>query len=436
MHSKQQSCNSLSRTISRTATATLAITIAFVLTVVATQSAQAQNYKLIHNFTGGMDGAIPDAGLTMDTAGNLYGTTCGTHCAAGAKNAGTVFRMSNKGSGWVFTPLYVFGGGNDGADPSARVIIGPDGSLYGPTWEGGEGYGTIFNLKPAAAVSPNIFGGWTETVLYRFSGGDDGANPEAEVVFDQLGNLYGTTTAGGTSPCAAYYSCGVVFKLTPSSGGWAESVIHAFSGNQDGAYPVSSVIFDQAGNLYGTASYGGDLMGCYPFYPGCGTVFVLSPSVSGWNDNTLYTFHNLSDGAFPQSGLIFDPSGNLYGTTWGGGTYGSGTVFELMHSYGGWTLTTLHSFAGSIGPLASLTMDEARNLYGTTYTDGAYGYGNVFKLTFYSGGWTYTSLHDFTGGSDGGSPASSVIFDANGNLYGTASVGGAYGYGVVFEITP
>ena len=161
----------------------------------------------------------------------------------------------------------------------------------------------------------------------------------------------------------------------------------------------------------------------------------MTPSGSGWIENTLYTFHNLSDGAFPQSGLIFDQSGNLYGTTSAWATCTGGTVFKLVPSIGDWTLTTLHSFTGCVGPEASLVMDAAGDLYGTTFSDGAYG-GNVFKLTFYNGGWTYTSLHDFTGGSDGGVPLSNVIFDANGNLYGTASRGGAYGYGVVWQITP
>ena len=204
MHCKAQLQNSLSRTISRTATAALGLlTIVLALTLVLCPPAQAQTYTVIHNFTGGLDGGNPYAGLTMDAAGNLYGTTCGTPCVGGADNTGTVFRLSNQGAGWVLTTLHVFRGGSDGTRPAARVIIGPDGSLYGTTYDGagsgcgGPGCGIVFNLKPAASVSPNIFGAWTETVLYRFSGGGDGANPEAEVIFDQAGNLYGTTTSGG-----------------------------------------------------------------------------------------------------------------------------------------------------------------------------------------------------------------------------------------------
>src|SRR5271157_4784768 len=182
-------------------TAGLVLAIVFVLAAVATQSAQAQTYTVIHNFTGGADGAYPVAGLTMDRAGNLYGTTSG----GGASGNGTVFRLSYKGSGWVLNPLYRFAAGNDGLDPRTRVVIGPDGSLYGTTSAGGGtacnfgyglGCGTVFNLKPSAKACTSALCSWTEIVLYRFSG-TDGALPLGDVVFDQAGNLYGTTAFGG-----------------------------------------------------------------------------------------------------------------------------------------------------------------------------------------------------------------------------------------------
>lgn len=402
------------------------------------QPAQAQTFKVIYNFTNGQDGASPDAGLTMDRAGNLYGTAS----AGGSDHDGTVYRLKRSGSNWVFNTLYSFVGGGDGVAPRSRLIFGPNGSLYGTTTYGGgstacpTGCGTVFSLRPPASDCKTASCDWQETVLYRFMGGNDGAHPNlAELILDGMGNLYGTTPDGGGSGCR---DCGegTVYKLTPSNGGWTERVLHSFTGGADGGLPAAGVIFDQVGNLYGTTDYGGNLA-CNPGY-GCGTVFQLTPSGSGWMEKVLYTFQGASDGASPLGGLIFDSLGNLYGST----SYnafdflGGGTVFELTPSNGGWTLTTLHSFTGFGGSEDSLIMDTAGNLYGTTVLDGAYGNGSVFKLTPSGKGWAYTDLHDFTGGSDGAVPFSGVTLDADGNLYGTAALGGANGDGVVWEITP
>ena len=306
MHGSQQFSNPLLSIIWLGARTTLGIAVVCALTVVLTQPAQAQTYSVIHNFTGGLDGKNPYAGLTMDAAGNLYGTTCGANCLAGGSNGGTVFRLSKKGSGWFFTPLYTFGGGNDGAGPVARVIIGPNGSLYGTTvWGGGSGCGgtgcgTVFNLRPPPSVPPNVFGGWTETVLHRFQGGNDGANPAfGDLVFDQSGNIYGTTQSGGSG------GSGTVFELTPSSGGWMENVLFSF-GCCDGVEPQAGVIFDSAGNLYGTALAGGDW--------GWGTVFELTPSASGWTETTLHNFEGGNDGQYPIGGLTQGAYG-IIGTT-------------------------------------------------------------------------------------------------------------------------
>ncbi|HEY5177522.1 MAG TPA: choice-of-anchor tandem repeat GloVer-containing protein [Terriglobales bacterium] len=312
-------------------------------------------------------------------------------------------------------------------------MIGPDGSLYGTTYQGGGGVGfgcgdagcgTVFNVRPPAAACPAAFCPGTETVLHRFTDSElDGAAPlYTNLVFDQAGNFYGTTSGGG----AAY--AGTVFKLTPSNGTWKESILYSFPGGTGGAGPDGGVIFDAAGNLYGTTDWGGT--------SAWGVVFELTPSASGWTENVLYSFQNGSDGANPIGGLIFDQSGNLYGTTYSGGANGGGTVYQLSPSSGGWTLTTLYSFSGSGGSVASLTMDASGNLYCTTEYDGAYGGGNVCKLTRSTGGWSYTSLHDFTGGSDGAYLLGRVTLDTNGNLYGTASAGGAHGAGVVWEIMP
>lgn len=398
------------------------IAFAFVaaLTIVATPSAQAQTYSVLHTFTGGMDGEVPEAGLTLDRAGNLYGTA-----SSGGHGYGTVFKLAHKGSGWTFNPLYSFGGGTDGAYPVAGVIFGGNGTLYGTTSEQALGLGTVFNLRPSASACRAALCPWEQTVLYHFQGGTgDGYNPGyGDLIFDAAGNLYGTTTNGGAN------HAGIVFELTPSGGGWTENVLYNFGAGTTGIYPYTGVIFDKAGNLYGTTYEGG--------LTSYGTVYQLTPSGSNWTESTLHNFQEATDGALPFGGVIFDQAGNLYGTTVTEGPDGAGTVFKLTPSNGTWTLTVLHSFAGSdYGPWGGLTMDAAGNLYGMTYADGAHNFGSVFKLAPSGGGWTYTDLYDFTGGNDGGYPIGNVALDANGNLYGTASVGGAPGYGVVWEITP
>jgi len=403
-----------------------ALALVLVFTAINASTAQAQTYQVLYNFTGGQDGAYPEAGLTMDRGGNLYGTAY----QGGGTNRGTVFKLARKGSGWVFSPLYSFTGREDGGAPIARVVFGPDGSLYGTTEFGGRncgvGCGTVFNLKPPATVCKSALCSWTEIVIYAFSGSNDGANPGyGDLTFDRAGHIYGTTYFGGND------AQGVVYELAPSNGSWTESAIYLFIGANDGGNPYSSVIFDEAGNLYGTAYAGGA--------HGYGTVFQLTPSGSGWTENTLGAFQSASDGGKPFGGVVFDNAGNLYGATSSGGTGSGGTAYELMPSNGSWTFSVVYGFTGSAylpGPYGSLAMDARGNLYGTTNKDGTHGAGSVFKLTPSSGGWTETDLYDFANGSEGAIPYGSVLIDANGNLYGTASQGGANGYGVVWEITP
>ena len=398
--------------------------------VAAIPAAEAQTFTVLHNFTGvPPDGANPYAGLTIDPAGNLYGTT-----RNGGAGYGMVYQLKRTNSGFLFRPLYSFAGDNDGAFPEGRLTIGPDGSLYGTTVDGGgpppEGVGTVFNLKPPPAACKTALCPWLETVLQSFNQAN-GSHPYSEVTFDQAGNLYGTANSGGQ------HDEGVVYQLTPFNGGWTESTAYSFS--SDGQYPFAGVIFDNMGNLYGTTQIGGS--------SGYGTVFQLVPADGGWMENVLYQFHNVSDGGIPTAGLIFDPSGNLYGATAGGGIGGGGTVFELTPSGGGWTYSLLYSFTGGFGcgPQGTLVMDGAGDLYGTTFCDGAHGFGSIFKLTPSGGGWTYTALYAFTGARNGGYPYGSVVFDSNGNLFGTASFGGTGsdcndgsldGCGVVWEITP
>jgi len=420
--------------------ATKAVTILILVLGPISVAANAQTYSVLYNFTGGQDGATPKAGVTLDQAGNLYGTAwqagsvdgeCSTRLQ-GRLGCGTVFELKHTGSGWVLNLLYTFHF-DDGASPYSRAVFGPNGLLYGTTGHGGndpqgacgtQGYGcgVVFALSPPATICRNVSCPWAETVLFKFGAGPSGCEPlYGDVVFDPGGNMYGTGLDCG-------FGQGVVWELTPSDSGWTESVPHEFATAPAISVPFASVTIDPAGNLYGTAIFNGQY--------GKGGVFELTPSSSGWIYSEFYDFSGENDGAIPRGGLIRDQAGNLYGTTFTAGANGGGTVYEFSPSNGGWTLTTLYSFSGGGGPYAVLTMDAAGNLYGTTLLDGAYGQGNVFKLTPSNGSWTYTSLHDFTGGSDGGQPFGQVTLDANGNLYGTASIGGASNKGVVWEITP
>jgi uncharacterized repeat protein (TIGR03803 family) len=402
-------------------------TLAFVvLSIAFIAKAQAQTLTDIHGFTGSGDGNAPFAGLSMDRAGNLYGTasgggTTGRGCPDGC---GTVFKLKHSGTGWILTPLYTFQGGSDGFLPLARVTIGRDGNLYGTTTSGGTGCdldggcGTVFRLRPPATACSNTICPWSKTVLYRFTGSGDGAIPlYGDLAFDQAGNVYGTTSAGGA------HGEGVVFKLTSTGQGWTESVLYSFAGGNDGAVPLSGVTFDQAGNLYGTTQYGGAADN--------GTVYELSPSGSGWVKTILSSLQNA--GQQPFGGVAFDASGNLFGTTYLGGAQGSGTVYELQPANGGWTTTLLHSFGGDGGPTGSVFIDASGNLYGSSETTN--GFGLVFELSPSNGGWTYTELHNFTG-SDGFFPFGNVILDTNGNIFGTTNHGGANNSGAVWEITP
>ena len=423
---EQHSISTLLSSLPKTA---FALAVVCFLTIVEPRLVQAQTFTVIHTFTGVPDGAHPQAGLRIDESGNLYGTAEG-----GGVGYGTVFKLVPRNSHWVFTPLYQFAGGYDGSYPAARVTIGADGNLYGSTGGGGQGgscdgCGTVFSLQPPPNPCLSALCPWRKTTIYRFLGPpNDGESPQGDLALDPAGSLYGTTFSGGSD------GWGTVYRLTQSNGNWSEGILHSFTGDGGGAEPSSGVILDSAGNIYGT-----DLTES----GNSGQIFELTPSGSGWVFHDLYEFQGGSDGGFSEGGLIFDRSGNLYGATSTAGSGGGGTAYELVHSNGGWNFALLYSFVGSprSGPVASLLMDSAGNLYGTTLFGGIYGYGSVFKLTPHSGGYAYTSLHDFTGERDGSSPYSSLIFDASGNLYGTTAYGGSGvacsgGCGVVFEITP
>ena len=328
--------------------------------------------------------------------------------------------------------LYNFTGSTDGGQPYGGLVFDAAGSLYGTTNFGGSancnmGCGTIFRLTPGS-------GGWTETVLYTFTGGSDGREPYARLLFDARGNLYGTTLLGGNIGSVCSEGCGTVFKLAPGSSGWTESVLYAFQGAADGASPYDGLAFDASGNLYGTAGAGGA--------SGCGVIFKLTPGSSRWTERVLHAFKGGNDGKYSYGDLILDATGNLYGTAYQGGV-GYGVVFELMlNTTGRWTEKVLHSFsnapAGS--PVAGLVMDAAGNLYGTTMlgateTSCGGGCGSLFKLSPISGGgWTYKMVHVFGQGTDGYHPTGDLILDSAGNIYGTTQAGGAQESGMVFEI--
>jgi uncharacterized repeat protein (TIGR03803 family) len=320
-----------------------------------------------------------------------------------------------------YKTLYKFKGGKDGI-PQAGVIFDPAGNLYGTTtWGGTDGCGSVYEL------TPNSDGSWTKSVLHNFTC-SDGHYPAANLIFDQAGNLYGTTIWGDP------YNGGTVFELTKNSdGSWTHNALYNFTGGQDGYEPFFDIlIFDGAGNLYGTTYRGGS---------GYGVAYKLTPNPDGsWTESVLHTFTG-GDGGNSRAGLIFDGAGNLYGMAQTGGAYGQGAVFELApNPDGSWTESVLHSFTGGKDggqPYGGLIFDPAGNLYGMTYQGGAHGWGNVFELIPNgNGNWKEKVLHQFTGGKDGGNPQDRLIFDAAGNLYGTTGVGGAGGHGVVFKLSP
>jgi uncharacterized repeat protein (TIGR03803 family) len=380
--------------------------------------------SVLYSFNGQDDGALPYAGLTFDALGNLYGTTY----SGGTFANGTAFELMKQENGnWTETVLHNFSGGSDGSLPYAGLIFDSSGNLYGTTIYGGTGnLGTVFELQP------NGDGTWAESILFNFIGGAGGSSPQTGLIFDQSGKLYGTTGEGGNRNGA-----GVVFQLTKSGGTWIEKVLWA-PGGKDGYYP-SALAIDSAGNLFGTNEEGGASKGA-------GTIFEILRR--NGKAQVLYTFPVKPSGLapygdYPYGGVVLDASGNLYGTTGGGGSGQSGTIFELSSSS---SLDVLHTFAsapGGIDPSGSLIADSAGNLYGTTGAGGPHNSGTVFEISPGADGqWVAEQLYAFTGASDGGYPTGSLTMDSSGNLYGATFDGGTRtplctdGCGTLFELTP
>jgi uncharacterized repeat protein (TIGR03803 family) len=392
-----------------------------VLLMVLLSPAEAQTYVPIHTFSGGGDGAKSYSGLAMDPAGNLYGTAAFGGSQNCGEGCGTVFRLRRSGSGWVLSVLYSFQGGSDGFDPLGGVTIAPDGSLYGTTSSGGnmacyEGCGTVFHLRPQVRACHSVQCPWTKTTIYQFNGKDGALPLYSALTLGPDGSLYGTTEEGGA------HGYGVVFQLTPSGGGWTESTLYSFSDGNDGANPIGGVILDSAGNLYGTTQYGGTLNRgvVYQLVPssggwtqnvlsnfevggelpggdlifdahsnlygttylggpqGSGTVFELQPAGGGWTMTILQGF--TGDGG-PLAGVVMDAAGSLYGTS--STTGGYGVVFKLAALPGGWSYSELHDFNGGDGqfPLSPVILDNHGNVFGTTPFGGAGDNGVVWEIT-------------------------------------------------------
>ncbi len=389
------------------------VALILVLSIWSTSAWAAPKYKVLHDFGNGNDGAGLFGGVVRAANGKLYGTTSG----GGLYQYGTVWELTPQAGGkWSEKVLHNFKNRDpNGDEPTCTLTLDPVGNLYGSTIRDGGPYtaGTVFEMQPSSK-------GWALKVIHRFGKNDPANGPFGGVIMDQSGNLYGV---GGWA-----------FELSPASGGWEETLIHNFNcQNGDGCGVLVPPILDSAGNLYGSTDAGGNSKNCGG---GCGTVYKLHPLPDGsWKETILHSFGAPNDGSYPDSPVVMDAAGNLYGAT---GGYNAGTIYELSpQSDGHWKETILHRFhAGSGGNYpGSIVMDAKGNLYGGTGYGGGQCYcGVIYELSPQANGiWKYTVLHTFSGyDGTGGGP---MIFDDKGNLYGTGG-GGAYGLGVVFEFTP
>lgn len=404
------------------------------LLVATPEIARAQTLSVLYTFCSQpncTDGRTPAPNLLLDGGGNLYGV-------AGGGNSqfygGVVFQVSPKAGE---TLLYNFSAINQGLGPNGGLIRDASGNFYGTTAGGGDDQGKCKKYAGCGLVYKLTNG--TEQVLYDFLGAADGESPNGGLVFDQQGNLYGTTYRGGAENDSA--KAGTIFEVSASG---TETVLHRFGlVDGDGKFPNAGLVMDQKGNFYGTTIEGG-ADGNYgsgiPCLNRCGTVFKLTPSGV---ETVLYAFQGWGpgdgDGAVPFSSLILDAKGDLYGTTYAGGAYGQGTVFKITPTG---TETVLYSFGGAPDgafPVGRLVLDAQGNLYGTTSYGGKHNQGMAFELTTSN---AEKKLYSFTGGADGGSPLGGLEMDSQRNLYGTTFLGGNFnsscpaGCGVVFKVTP
>ena len=419
----------------------LGLLIFFAVTLVLLQALPAWasgKYKVLHSFAGGEDGIAPIGNLVFDANGNLYGTTTQgggtTECHGAYEGCGIVFQLvPQKNGSWMENVLYRFpNGATGGVGLNGSLVLDAAGRVYGTAFWGGESQvGSVFQLTHGS-------NGWTESTIYAFCphGCDDGENPESGVIFDKSGSLFGTTAQGGTA------QSGVIYKLTPGSNGWTESVLFNFCLSRpcQSGFNAWGLLEDAKGNFYSTTTWGGNFS--WPCTPGagCGAIFELQPEGNSWKYSVLHPFFGPTDGAFTSAGVIQDASGNFYGTTTGDGAFGCGTVFRLAPNGENWNYEVLYNLRTGV-TRGSLTIDSAGNLYGANtvypgYTCQDSGSGEIFELSPAPVHWKYTTLYKFGGGQDGAMPNSGLIRDQNGSFYGVTSGGGANGGGVVFEFTP
>jgi uncharacterized repeat protein (TIGR03803 family) len=396
--------------------------------------APAASVKVLYTFQGGASGQNPRTPLAIDSSGNMYGL------AGNSSNTiVNVYELSPlPGGAWSYRVIYKF---PSFLESNSGLILDSAGNLYGTTFNGGTyGLGTAFELTRSSG------GTWTEAKVYNFGAPSDGTNPQGTLVFGASGVLYGTTFKGGTS------NNGTVFELVPQTDGtWAETILYSFAGEPDGAWPAGPLVFDAAGNLYGTTSTGGNyqLSQCYlSGYAGCGTVYELSPQSNGsWTETVLHNFtgcclNNNHDGQNPYYGVIFGPEGKLYGATQNGGgcNAGCGIAFDLGLEETGWKESVLATFGqeGNGDSPTGLILGQNGNLYGTTVFGGDSN-GTIFALNRGSKGYHEKVIYSFTGGSDGSVPES-IVFGPGGKFYGVAFWGGnqfeGAGDGTIFEATP
>lgn len=392
--------------------------------LVSTSFGATVHEQVIYPFSAFPGCNSPIAPLISDASGNLYGTASN----GGTYQHGCVFELSPNADGtWNETTLYTFSG-PDGQFPCAQLTFDRSGNLYGTAETGGTYDGGV-----AFELTPTLGGGWTQTVLYNFGNGSDGSGPQSELVFDSMGNLFGTTSSGGAG------RGGTVFRLTPGSNGWAETILYAFPASvagPDGDIPAGGVVLDSAGRIYGATGFGGA--------HGAGAVYELTPSGSGYTEQLIFNFLP-NNGLEPNSSIVVDSKGRLYGTTLSGGI-GLGNVFRLTRgSAGTWTEQVLHNFGGNNGgngfyPVGPVCFDRFGDVYVATMSGGglypAYGTVHVLRPTA-SGTWKDIILHVFEyplGGSDGSSPYAGVIL-LHGKLFGTTSSGGINDRGTVFSMS-
>lgn len=417
-------------------------------TLTLATAAPAQTESVLYSFTGSSDGNSPQSNLIFDTAGNLYGTAtygADNHCPDFGGGCGVVFELSPNGTGgWTYTVIHEFLGGTDGGESYTPLTLDSAGNLYGTGSVGGNSTACSGGCGVVYKLAPNGTGGWTYSVIHNFHS-TDGANPRTGVVLDSSGNIFGTTYSGGSS------GFGVVYRLSPNaSGGWNVAVVHNFTGGVDGGSPNAIIVAPSNGSpdvFYGTTYLGGSRGHCISF--GCGVVFRLSHVDGAWREGPIHSFTGGKDGGNP-SGLTMDGSGNIFVTTaYGGGSgcnhYGCGSVFELSPSGSGYNRSPLYSFTGgSDGGFAfgAPTLDSVGNIFGTTSGGGSAGVGTLFELSLSSGIWSENVLYSFSGTS-GDYPFSGVVLDGAGAIYGQTMSGGIpgdcsaiLGCGVIYQVTP